>query len=93
MTELKACPYCGESVDLGTAKPVQVLVIRCGNCGAYDLPDRTDYEVLIAWATGLTKPADELLPCGHSIDNLGGFGGCNPNGSCLLCASNKPVED
>ena len=28
---------------------------------------------------------DDLLPCGHSSEHLGGFGGCNPNGSCMLC--------
>lgn len=29
----------------------------------------------------------DLLPCGHSVDSLGGFGGCNPNGSCMECAA------
>lgn len=27
----------------------------------------------------------DLLPCGHSSDNLGNFGGCNPMGSCVIC--------
>ena len=27
----------------------------------------------------------DLLPCGHSADNLGNFGGCNPMGSCVIC--------
>jgi len=30
-----------------------------------------------------------LLPCGHSSDSLGGFGGCNPNGSCMECEASK----
>ncbi len=35
---------------------------------------------------------DDLLPCGHSSEQLGGFGGCNPNGSCMICESQKKDE-
>lgn len=31
----------------------------------------------------------ETLPCGHSADNLGNFGGCNPMGSCVICDAEK----
>lgn len=33
------------------------------------------------------QPSDQadLLSCGHSADNLGNFGGCNPMGSCVIC--------
>lgn len=32
----------------------------------------------------------DLLPCGHSSDNLGNFGGCNPMGSCVICDASAP---
>lgn len=52
-----------------------------------------DGDVLFLWVQAGGKVASQqsvqadLLPCGHSVDSLGGFGGCNPNGSCMECAA------
>jgi len=35
---------------------------------------------------------EDVLPCGHSADNLVGFGGANPNGSCLVCELLKTLK-
>jgi len=42
-----------------------------------------------ALATAQQSEQEDLLPCGHSSDSLGGFGGCNPNGSCVECEASK----
>jgi hypothetical protein len=31
---------------------------------------------------------EDTLPCGHNAASLGGFGGCNPNGTCMECEKN-----
>lgn len=35
---------------------------------------------------------EETLPCGHSVESLGHFGGTNPNGSCMECEDIKRNE-
>ena len=47
-----------------------------------------EFERVVTEAAQHNVQAD-LLPCGHSVDNLGNFGGCNPMGSCVICDRQK----
>lgn len=54
------------------------------------IDEREKHEALGIILSALEEAAQhrvqaDLLPCGHSSDNLGNFGGCNPMGSCVIC--------
>jgi hypothetical protein len=60
---------------------------KFGKWSPYEISCETLIAILNDLEAAQQSVQADLLPCGHSVDNLGGFGGCNPNGSCMACAA------
>lgn len=74
-------------IELPSDESVQFVGVYVLKWGRVDEPTVAFREATPEEIAAEHSVQADLLPCGHSVDSLGGFGGCNPNGSCLECAA------